>query len=115
MSTLPASIEVFARRLAEAFPTLKGGVTISGDEAVARLKALLAGPLSIGRHAPIWALREVGSMPVERFEVLGGRRVLLSPRELVVDRLLAYRNPDAPERCFAVLICEGDQKTGLYQ
>lgn len=117
-----ASTVFFHYRFCDAFPGFSSSYKwfTSKRDIRNRLKILLANPLAFDLGEgygidirPIWWFRGSCAIPIEKFEILNRKKVLLYIDELIIDKIAAYRGQSYYED-FVYVQCLPDRPTGLY-
>jgi hypothetical protein len=106
------STDIFASRLGEAFPGMRGVLEFHGETALDRLSAVLRDPLVQRNREPIWWFRAGSSCPIRRFE-RRSNGVLLNTTEFPVERIIVYRTHDGLYD-FVYAEISGTPPSGLY-
>lgn len=113
----------FHYRFTDAFPGFTRGYQEfnSTKDIESRLKVLLQSPLRFDKGEgygidtrPIWWFRGGSALPIERFEILDRKKILLNSDELIIEKLVAYRGHYYYQD-FVYLECKPDKTTGLYK
>ena len=112
-----SSTVFFYERFTSAFPGVRGIEWFNRKEAFKRLKLLFVDPIKFQTANsiinPIWEWRG-GNLPIDHFEILDRKTLLVNIYELKVARLAAV-NMEAYYRCFVYLESDPMEPTGLYQ
>jgi hypothetical protein len=121
----PNSAALFALRLSEAFPGVRGVEEIPAPvEAVERLATLLRYPLHQLRtdagmggtyeYHPFWWFRGGSNLHIDRFERLAADRILINIEEMRIRKVIAVRVFSRSERDFVYVETGGEASIGVY-
>lgn len=96
----------FSRRVAKAFPSIRGLQWINDPKAaVYRLTCLLKAPLTfsgrlcanpelVARRIPIWCFRGHSNMGIKSYQQISESKVLINNDELKIDKIAVFRSND---------------------
>jgi len=112
----------FDERFCNAFPGFGAGYRWFNTNSVInnRLKILLSSPIKFNKangHGvttdPIWWFRGHSSLPIDSFEILKRKKILMNSDELNIEKIAAFRGNSYFED-FVYVQCFSDTPTGLY-
>lgn len=116
------SITFFSRRLARAFGGDRGLVEYTDPKEIAyRLSLLLHQPLKFRKGLegastlPIWNYWSGCSEGIESFRILNKRKVLINSNELLLRRMVVFRDSARLKWQYIYLEAGADKPTGLYK
>lgn len=112
----------FARRMASAFPGVRGLKEITNSKVIRKcLKVLLQDPLHFSHglenctSVPVWWFRGGSCMDISSFSLLWPKKVLLDGDEFVIKRILVYRNPATYYNQYVYVETLPDKPCGCYK
>jgi len=113
------SVVMFARRMAEAFPGIRGVKWITSKSEIKRsLKTFFHEPLKFansehGCGDPIWWFRGGSAMNCSSFESLCGRKVRIGTYRLNIDRIAIFRDSGMYNREYIYIEARGEKQVGV--
>lgn len=115
------STVLFARRMAAAFPGERDVVEFTNrQEIIKRLSILLQGPLQFEQGLkdadtdPIWLFRAGATEHVDSFVKINRKKVLLNCEELLIKRLVVFRDNGRYYGQYVYVETEPDKPSGCY-
>ena len=111
----------FARRMAEAFPGVRGVCEFSDRKEInKRLSILLQAPLKFEQGLdradtdPIWFFRAGAAEDIQSFLRIGNNKVLMNTDELLIKRIVVYRDSGRYYGQYVYVEVEADKSCGCY-
>lgn len=111
----------FARRMAAAFPGVRGVCEFTNrKEIIKRLSVLLQSPLKFEHGLdkadtdPVWWFRAGSAEDIQFFQKLGNNKVLMNIDELLIRRIVVYRDSGRYYGQYVYVEVEGDKPCGCY-
>lgn len=116
-----ASTVFFARRMAEAFPGVRGVREFSDRKEInKRLSILLQAPLKFEQGLdkadtdPVWFFRAGAAEEILSFLRIGNNKVLMNTDELLIKRIVVYRDSGRYYGQYVYVEVEADKPCGCY-
>lgn len=111
----------FARRMAEAFPGVRGVCEFSDRKEInKRLSILLQAPLKFEQGLdradtdPVWFFRAGAAKDIQSFLRIGNNKVLMNTDELLIKRIVVYRDSGRYYGQYVYVEVEADKPCGCY-
>ena len=111
----------FARRMAEAFPGVRGVCEFSDRKEInKRLSILLQAPLKFEQGLdradtdPVWFFRAGAAEDIKLFLRIGNNKVLMNTDELLIKRIVVYRDSGRYYGQYVYVEVEADKPCGCY-
>lgn len=111
----------FARRMAEAFPGVRGVCEFSDRKEInKRLSILLQAPLKFEQGLdradtdPVWFFRAGAAEDIQSFLRIGNNKVLMNTDELLIKRIVVYRDSGRYYGQYVYVEVEADKPCGCY-
>lgn len=111
----------FARRMAEAFPGVRGVCEFSDRKEInKRLSILLQAPLKFEQGLdradtdPVWFFRAGAAEDIKSFLRIGNNKVLMNTDELLIKRIVVYRDSGRYYGQYVYVEVEADKPCGCY-
>ena len=111
----------FARRMAEAFPGVRGVCEFSDRKEInKRLSILLQAPLKFDQGLdradtdPVWFFRAGAAEDIKSFLRIGNNKVLMNTDELLIKRIVVYRDSGRYYGQYVYVEVEADKPCGCY-
>lgn len=111
----------FARRMAEAFPGVRGVCEFSDRKEInKRLSILLQAPLKFEQGLdradtdPVWFFRAGAAEDIKLFLKIGNNKVLMNTDELLIKRIVVYRDSGRYYGQYVYVEVEADKPCGCY-
>ncbi|MED9799907.1 MAG: nucleotide-binding protein [Prevotella sp.] len=111
----------FARRMAAAFPGVRGVVEFTNRRKIINcLSVLLQSPLNFEHGLeradidPVWFLRDGATENISTFKRIGHKKVLMNIDELLIKRIVVFRNSARYYAEYVYVEVEADQPCGCY-
>lgn len=111
----------FARRMAEAFPGVRGVCEFSDRKEInKRLSILLQAPLKFEQGLdradtdPVWFFRAGEAEDIRSFLRIGNNKVLMNTDELLIKRIVVYRDSGRYYGQYVYVEVEADKPCGCY-
>ena len=111
----------FARRMAEAFPGVRGVCEFSDRKEInKRLSILLQAPskfeqgLDRADTDPVWFFRAGAAEDIQSFLRIGNNKVLMNTDELLIKRIVVYRDSGRYYGQYVYVEVEADKPCGCY-
>lgn len=111
----------FARRMAEAFPGVRGVCEFSDRKEInKRLSILLQAPLKFEQGLdradtdPIWFFRAGAAEDIQSYLRIGNNKVLMNTDELLIKRIVVYRDSGRYYGQYVYVEVEADKPCGCY-
>lgn len=111
----------FARRMAEAFPGVLGVCEFSDRKEInKRLSILLQAPLKFEQGLdradtdPVWFFRAGAAEDIQSFLRIGNNKVLMNTDELLIKRIVVYRDSGRYYGQYVYVEVEADKPCGCY-
>ena len=111
----------FARRMAEAFPGVRGVCEFSDRKEInKRLSILLQAPLKFEQGLdradtdPVWFFRAGAAEDIQSFLRIGNNKVLMNIDELLIKRIVVYRDSGRYYGQYVYVEVEADKPCGCY-
>lgn len=111
----------FARRMAEAFPGVRGVCEFSDRKEInKRLSILLQAPLKFEQGLdradtdPVWFFRAGTAEAIQSFLRIGNNKVLMNTDELLIKRIVVYRDSGRYYGQYVYVEVEADKPCGCY-
>ena len=111
----------FARRMAEAFPGVRGVCEFSDRKEInKRLSILLQAPLKFEQGLdradtdPVWFFRAGAAEDIKSFLRIGNNKVLMNTDELLIKRIVVYRDSGRYYGQYVYVEVEADKLCGCY-
>lgn len=111
----------FARRMAEAFPGVRGVCKFSDRKEInKRLSILLQAPLKFEQGLdradtdPVWFFRAGAAEDIQSFLRIGNNKVLMNTDELLIKRIVVYRDSGRYYGQYVYVEVEADKPCGCY-
>lgn len=111
----------FARRMAEAFPGVRGVCEFSDRKEInKRLSILLQAPLKFEQGLdradtdPVWFFRAGAAEDIKSFLRIGNNKVLMNTDELLINRIVVYRDSGRYYGQYVYVEVEADKPCGCY-
>lgn len=111
----------FARRMAEAFPGVRGVCEFSDRKEInKRLSILLQAPLKFEQGLdradtdPVWFFRAGAAEDIKSFLRIGNNKVLMNTDELLIKRIVVYRDSGRYYGQYVYVEVEADKPSGCY-
>ena len=111
----------FARRMAEAFPGVRGVCEFRDRKEInKRLSILLQAPLKFEQGLdradtdPIWFFRAGAAEDIQSFLRIGNNKVLMNTDELLIKRIVVYRDSGRYYGQYVYVEVEADKPCGCY-
>lgn len=111
----------FARRMAEAFPGVRGVCEFSDRKEInKRLSILLQAPLKFEQGLdradtdPVWFFRAGAAEDIQLFLRIGNNKVLMNTDELLIKRIVVYRDSGRYYGQYVYVEVEADKPCGCY-
>lgn len=112
----------FARRMAEAFPGVRGVREFTNRrEIIKRLSILLQAPLKFEHGLdradtdPVWFFRAGSAEDIQTFNTLGTQKVLMNIDELLIKRIVVFRDSGRYYGQYVYIEVEADKPCGCYK
>lgn len=116
-----ASTVFFARRMAEAFPGVRGVREFSDRKEINKhLSILLQAPLKFEQGLdkadadPVWFFRAGAAEDILSFLRIGNNKVLMNTEELLIKRIVVYRDSGRYYGQYVYVEVEADKPCGCY-
>ena len=111
----------FARRMAEAFPGVRGVCEFSDRKEInKRLSILLQAPVKFEQGLdradtdPVWFFRAGAAEDIQSFLRIGNNKVLMNTDELLIKRIVVYRDSGRYYGQYVYVEVEADKPCGCY-
>ena len=111
----------FARRMAAAFPGVRGVAEFTDKRQIIRcLSILLQSPLRFEHGLekadtdPVWLFRDGAAENISTFKCIGHKKVLMNVDELVIKRIVAFRDSGRYYGEYVYVEIEADKPCGCY-
>lgn len=111
----------FARRMAEAFPGVRGVCEFSDRKEInKRLSILLQAPLKFEQGLdradtdPVWFFRAGAAEDIKSFLRIGNNKVLMNTDELLIKRIVVYRDSGRYYGQYVYVEVDADKPCGCY-
>lgn len=111
----------FARRMAEAFPGVRGVCEFTDrKEIIKRLSVLLQAPLNFEHGLekadtdPIWYFRGGSAENIQLFQRIGRKKILMNFDELLIKRIVVFRDNGRYYGQYVYVELEADKPSGCY-
>lgn len=111
----------FARRMAETFPGVRGVCEFSDRKEInKRLSILLQAPLKFEQGLdradtdPVWFFRAGAAEDIQSFLRIGNNKVLMNTDELLIKRIVVYRDSGRYYGQYVYVEVEADKPCGCY-
>lgn len=111
----------FARRMARAFPGVRGICEFTDrKEIIKRLSILLQSPLKFEQGLdkadtdPVWVFRAGATENIQTFRRIGKNKVLMNSDELLIKRIVVYRDSGRYYGQYVYVEVEPDKPCGCY-
>lgn len=121
IKAIEESTVFFARRMAAAFPGVRGVVEFTNRRDIIKcLSILLQSPLKFGHGLeeadidPVWFFRSGATENITAFKRIGHKRVLMNIDELLIKRIVAVRDNGRYYGEYVYVEVEADKPCGCY-
>lgn len=121
IKAMEESTVFFARRIAAAFPGVRGVVEFTSRRKIINsLSVLLQSPLNFEHGLeradidPVWFLRDGATENISTFKCIGRKKVLMNIDELLIKRIVVFRDSARYYGEYVYVEVEADQPCGCY-